>query len=168
MRAFLAFDERGQHHEFFALRQGQNIGNDFVGRAGFYGAAALRAVHAAQTGEEHAKEVVDFRHRAHGGAGIARGALLLQRDSGRQALDLAHGGLVHLGQELARVGREGFHVAPLAFGIDDIEGQRGLAGAGRPADDHQFIAGNVYVDVLEVVLPGFFYMDALVYVFHGL
>ena len=166
MGAFLQFHQRRHDHELAALGQGHDVGDDLVGGAGLDGAAAGGAVHAAQTGEEDAQKVVDLRHRAHGGAGVARGALLLQRDGRGKALDLLHVRLVHLGQELPGIGRKGFHIAALALGIDDIEGQGGLAGTGGPADHHQLVAGDVQADVLEVVLPGFFDMDAGIV--HGL
>ena len=166
MGAFLQFHQRRHDHELAALGQGHDVGDDLVGGAGLDGAAAGGTVHAAQTGEEDAQKVVDLRHRAHGGTGIARGALLFQRDGRGKALDLLHVRLVHLGQELPGIGRKGFHIAALALGIDDIEGQGGLAGTGGPADHHQLVAGDVQADVLEVVLPGFFDMDAGIV--HGL
>ena len=62
--------------------------------------------------------------------------------------------LLHLADELPGVGAEAFDVAPLALGIDRVHGQRGLARSARPAADGQLVAGNIDVDVLEVVLPG--------------
>src|SRR5471030_2513096 len=59
----------------------------------------------------------------------------------------------HLPQELASVGRQRFDVAPLALGIDGVEGKRRLAAARQPGDDHQLVARKHEVDVLEVVLP---------------
>ena len=54
MGALLQFHQRGQDHEFGLLRQGQDVADDLVGGAGLDGAAALRAVHAAQTREKDA------------------------------------------------------------------------------------------------------------------
>ena len=62
--------------------------------------------------------------------------------------------LVHLLEELARVGRERLDVAALALGVERVEGERGLARAGEPGDHHELVARDVEVDVLEVVLAG--------------
>src|SRR5690554_2459000 len=61
-------------------------------------------------------------------------------------------GLLHQFKELAGIGRQAFDVAPLAFGIDRVEGERRLAGAGQAGDHDQLVARDVDIDVLEVVL----------------
>ncbi len=43
-------------------------------------------------------------------------------------------------------------VAPLALGVDGVEGQRRLAGSREPGDHHELVARDLEVDVLEVVL----------------
>jgi hypothetical protein len=105
-------------------------------------------------GEQQAQVVVDLGDRAHRGAGVLRGGLLLDRDRRREPLDRLHVWLLHELQELAGIGGEAFHIAPLALGIDGIEGQRGLAGAGQARDHHQPVARQLHVDVLQVVLAG--------------
>ena len=92
--------------------------------------------------------VVDLGDRADGGARIVRGRFLLDGDGRRQALDGVDVRLFHHRQELAGVGRQRFDVAPLALGIDGVEGQRGLAGAGQAGQDDQPIARQVEIDVL--------------------
>src|SRR5690606_4580378 len=54
---------------------------------------------------------------------------------------------------LARVRRQRLDVAALAFGVDGVERQRGLAGAGQARDHDQLVARQVEIDVLEVVRP---------------
>jgi hypothetical protein len=157
--ALLVRHQRGHEDQFRALGQGHEVGDDLVQGAGLDGPAAARAVGPAETGEEHAQEIVDLGHGAHGGAGVSGGRLLLQGDGRGQALDLVHLGLVELGQELPGVGRQRLHVAPLALGVDDVEGQGGLARAAGPADDHELAARDVQVQVLEVVLAGAFDVD---------
>ncbi len=61
-------------------------------------------------------------------------------------------GLLHLPEELAGVGGKGLDVAALALGIDGVEGERRLAGAGQPGDHHQLVARQGDVDVLQIVL----------------
>ena len=60
--------------------------------------------------------------------------------------------LVHAVEELPRVGRERLDVAALAFGVQRVEHQRGLARAGHAGDDDELVQRNVEVEVLEIVL----------------
>ncbi len=57
-------------------------------------------------------------------------------------------------KELTRIGRQGFDIAPLSFGIDGVEGKRRLARSGQAGDHHQLIAGDIDVDILEIVFAG--------------
>ena len=83
--------------------------------------------------------------------GLRDGALLVDRDGRRQAVDLVDVGLLHLAQELARVGGQALDVAALALGVDRVEGEAGLAAAGEPGDDDEPVARQLDGDVLEVV-----------------
>ena len=139
-------------HEPGALLEGHDLVHDLLGRLGGDRAAAVVTVGLADPGPQQAQVVVDLGDRAHGGARVARGGLLVDRDGRRQALDGVHVGLVHLAQELARVGAQGLDVAALALGVDGVEGQRRLARAGQAGDDHQRVARQPDVDVLQVVL----------------
>ena len=105
--------------------------------------AADRAVRPAGAGEQQAQVVVDLGDGADGRARVAVGRLLVDRDRRRQALDEVDVGLVHLAEELARVGRQRLDVAALALGEDRVEGQRGLARAGQAGEDDQAVAGQV-------------------------
>ena len=96
--------------------------------------------------------VVDLGHGADGGARIAARRLLVDGDRGRQALDVVDVGFLHLPEELARVRRQRFDVAALAFGVDRVERERALARAGEPGDHDELIARQREIDVLEVVL----------------
>jgi hypothetical protein len=116
--------------------------------------AVVGAAGRAGAGEQQAQVVVDFGDRADGGARVVAGGLLLDGNGRRQALDQVHVRLFHELQELPRVGRQAFHIAPLAFGVEGVEGQGRLAGAGQAGDDHQLVARQVDVDVLEVVGAG--------------
>ena len=96
--------------------------------------------------------VVDLGDGADGRARVVRGGLLLDRDGGREAVDLVDVRLLHHLQELARIGRERFDVAALALGIDGVEGERGFARARQAGEHHQLVARDFDVDVLEIVL----------------
>ena len=74
--------------------------------------------------------------------------------AGDRPLDEVDVGLVHLPEELPGVGRQRLDVPALALGEDRVEGEAGLARAGEPREHDQCVAGQVEVDVLEVVLSG--------------
>ena len=126
--------------------------DDLVGGLAGDGAAAVGAVRLADGGVEEAEVVVDFGDGADGGAGGAGGGLLLDGDGGGEAVDGVDVGALHLVEELAGVGGEGFDVAALAFGVDGVEGEGGLAGAGEAGDDGEGVARDGDGDVAEVVL----------------
>ncbi len=114
--------------------------------------AAVRAVRHADRGVEQPQVVVDLGHRADRRARVLRHRLLLDRDRRRQAVDRVDVRLLHLLQELPRVGRERLDVAPLPLGEEGVEGERRLARAGDAGDHHELVAGDLEVEVLEVVL----------------
>ena len=105
----------------------------------------------ARAGEQQAQVIVDLGHGAHRGAWIVRSGFLLDRDGRGEALDHVHIGLVHQLQELPGVGREALHVAALAFGIQRVKCQAGLARAAQAGDDDQLIAWNIEVNILKIV-----------------
>ncbi|MEI2689311.1 MAG: hypothetical protein V9H69_06185 [Anaerolineae bacterium] len=74
--------------------------------------------------------------------------------AGLKALDLIHVRLLHQPQELAGIGREGFDIASLAFGVDGVKGQAGLARTRQAGDHHQLVARDLKVDVFQVVFAG--------------
>ncbi len=84
-------------------------------------------------------------------ASAAAGALL----DGHRGRDTEDG--VDIGarcglHELARVGVERFQIATLAFGEDNVECECALAAAGHASDHGEFLARNLHVETLEVVL----------------
>ncbi len=113
-----------------------------------------RAVLLADRGIEDAQVIVDLGDGPDGGARVVGGRLLLDGDGGREPAQRVVTGLLHLPEELPRVGGERLDVAPLPFRVKGIEGQRALAGAGDAREDHQSFLGDLDVDGLEVVLAG--------------
>ena len=101
--------------------------------------------------EQQPQVIVNLGDRADGRARIARGGLLLDGNRGRQALDRIDIGLLHQFQELPRIGRQALDIAPLALGIDGVEGERGFARARKAGDHHQLVARNLDIDVLEIM-----------------
>ncbi len=142
---------RGQQHQLGVLGQLQHGVHHLADGLGRQGQAVIRAVRRASARVEQAQVVVDLGHRAHGGARVVAGGLLLDADRRRQALDQIDIGLVQPSEKLARIGREAFHIAALALGIQGVKRQAGLARARQPGDDDQPVARYVQVDVLQVV-----------------
>ena len=154
--AFLAPDDGGQHLDAGSLGQGEDLVDDLVDGLLLDLLAALGAVGRAHPGPEQTEVVVNLGHRAHSGAGVLRGGLLVDGNSGAQAVDVVHVRLLHLAQEHPGVGAEGLHIAALSLGVNGVKGQRGFARAGQAGEHHQLVPGNLHVDVFQVVLPGAF------------
>ena len=74
-------------------------------------------------GEEQTEIFVDLGARADGGTRVVRLDFLLNSDGRRQSFNVVALGLVHAAEKLAGVGRKAFDIAPLAFGIEGVEGQ---------------------------------------------
>ena len=144
-------DDGRQDHEPRSLAERHHPVGDLLDRLPGDRLAAVVAVGLADPRPQQAQVVVDLGDRADGGAGVSGGRLLVDRDRGREPLDRVHVGLVHLAEELARVGRERLDVAALALGVDRVEGEAGLARAGEPGHHDQRVAGHRQVDALEVV-----------------
>ncbi len=114
---------------------------------------AVGADRAAHLGEEQPEEVRDLGGGGDGRPGVADRVLLLDGDSRPDIDEPVYIRAIHLLQEHAGVGGERFHIPPLAFREQGVEGQRGLAGAGHTGDRRDCIVRNPQADVLEVVLP---------------
>ena len=128
--------------------------DDLLGRLAADRAPAVGAVRVADPGVQHPQVVVDLGDRADGGARVPRRGLLVDGDGRREPFDEVDVGLLHLAQELPGVGRQRLHVPSLALGVDRVEGERGLPGAGQAREHDQLVARKVERDVLEVVLTG--------------
>ena len=138
--------------ELGALRQTQNLVHDLLGALSGDGAPALGAVRMADACVEQAQVIVDLGDRPDGRARIPRRGLLVDRNRGRQPVDAVDVGLLHLSQELACVGAEGFDVASLPLRVQGVERQARFAGARQPRDTDELVARQLDRDVLEVVL----------------
>ncbi len=103
--------------------------------------------------EEQPQSVVDLGLRPHRRPGVADAVLLLERDRRRHGLDRIDVGPVEPLQELPGVGRERLRVPALPLGVERVEGERRLAGAGHARDDGQPPERDVDRDVLQVVGP---------------
>ena len=151
--ALLAGDV-GREDDELAFPAGRREGpvDHLLDRLGLDRPAAFRAVWLADRRVEQAQVVVDLRDGADGRARVLRRRPLLDRDRRRESLDRVDVRLLHLLEELPRVGGERLDVAALALGEDGVEGERRLARARDSGDDDEPVARNVEGDVLEVVL----------------
>ena len=145
-------DDGREQHRARPRRLGEHGVDDLLHGLAADDLPAVQAVRDAGAGVEQAQVVVDLGHRGDGGARVLRDALLVDRDSRREAVDVVDVGLLHEAEELARVGGERLHITSLALGVDGVEGERGLAGAAQPRDDDEAVARDLDRDVLEVVL----------------
>ena len=121
-------DERAEDEQAGALRQREHLVDDLLDGLAL-DRVAVRAVRDADPREQQPEVVVDLGDRPDRGARVARGALLVDRDGRRQAVDLVDVRLLHLAEELAGVGAQALDVAALALGVDRVEGEAGLAAA---------------------------------------
>src|SRR5690349_8269910 len=96
---------------------------------------------------EEPQVIVNFRDRADGTAGTAAGGFLIDGNGWAEPVDRIDVGTLHLVQELAGVGGEGFDVPPLTFRIDRVERQRRLSGAAQTGNDRQAVARNANADI---------------------
>ena len=152
--ALAILDERRHEHDPRPLRERVDLVDHLLDGLALDLAAADRAMHATDAGEEKPQVVVDLGDGPDRAARVLRSALLVDADRRRQPVDLVDVRLLHLAQELARVGAQGLDVAALALGVDRVEGKARLAAAREPGDDDQPVARHLHVDVLEVVLAG--------------
>ena len=115
--------ERRQDHDPGVLRQREHVVHHLRHRLHGERDAVLRTVRLADAGEEKPQVVVDFGYRSDRGTGVVAGRLLLDRDGRGQPLDQIHVGLFHELQELPGVGGEALDIAPLALGVERVEGE---------------------------------------------
>jgi hypothetical protein len=149
--ALPAADKGRQDVDALVLRIREHEVDDALQRLAGDLAAAVRAVRHADVGEEQAQVVVDLGDGADGRSRVAGGRLLLDRDGRRQALDEIDVRLLHLLEELAGVSRQRLDVAALALRVDRVEGEARLARSAEACEDHQPLARQIDVDVLQVV-----------------
>ncbi len=154
--------DRREHHEARALLELHDLIDDLLDRLALDRRAADVAVRLADPRPQQAQVVVDLGDCADRRTRVARRRLLVDRDRRREALDRVDVGLVHLPEELARVGAQRLDVAALALGVDRVERQRGLARARQSGDDDKRVTRQLEADVLEIVLAGAADDDAIV------
>ncbi len=149
--ALAVSNDRGEQHQLAALGQVEHRVDHLRDGLGVQFLAVIGAARRAHPGVHQAQVVVNLGHRAHRRARVVAGRLLFDGNCRRQALDAVDIGFLHHRQELPRVGRQRLDVAPLAFRVDGVEGQRGLARARQAREHDQLVTGQFDVDVGQVV-----------------
>ena len=135
-----------------ALGETQDLVGHLVGGLLLDLAAAFGAVRHAHAREQQTQVVVDLSGGAHGGTRVLRRGLLVDRHRRRQTVDAVEVGLAHLTEEHARVAREALDVAALTLGVHGVERETRLARSRQSRDDHELVARDGHVDVLQIVL----------------
>ena len=100
---------------------------------------------------EQAEEIEYLRDGSDCRAGIVACGLLLYRNDGAEAVDAFHLRLLEDSHEVPGIGGQGVHIAPLAFGIDGIEGKGRLPAAAESGHHDELIAGDVHVHTFKIV-----------------
>ncbi len=152
--AFATLDDRSQDLKAGSLGQVENLVDYLLGGLTSDGSSTKMTVWSPDPGEQKPQVVVDLGDRSHRRSWVLGGRLLVDRDRRTEALDEIDVGLVHLAQELPRIRAQRLDIAPLALGVDSVEGEGRLSGARNPAKDDQRVAGQLQVDVSEIVLSG--------------
>ena len=116
------------------------------------GFPALPAVQDPGPGKEQFHVVGDLGHGSDSRAGRAHRVLAVDGDGRGDVLDALHLGPVHAVHELPGIGGEGLHVAPLALGVEGVEGEGRLARTAHAGDHRDLVQRDFKVQVLEVVL----------------
>ena len=83
--------------------------------------------------------------------GLRDGRALADRDRGAHAVDRVQGRLLQPLQELPGERGQALDVAPLALGVERVEGQAALARSGDARHHHQALGRDGDVDALQVV-----------------
>ena len=96
--------------------------------------------------------IVNLRDRSDCRARVVVRGLLVDRDRGGKPLDALHLRLFHLSQELPGIAGQRLHIAPLPFRVDRVKGKRTLAGTGQSRHHDKFIARDIQVDILQIML----------------
>ena len=105
---------------------GQKIVDDAAGVKTARSDGAIGADRMADFGEQEPQKVGDFSRGPDRRAGRANGVLLFDRNGGANVDQPVDIGPIDLVEKHAGIGGERFHIAPLAFGEERVERERGF------------------------------------------
>ena len=111
-------------------------------------------MHFSYLGVKNPQVIIDFCQSSHGRTRTPTDALLIDRDRRGEIFYLIHIRLSGGFEQVLRIGGKAFHIPPVPFGIDGIEGHGGFSRSGKTCDHDEFIARNIEIYVLEIVDAG--------------
>ena len=149
--AFALADHRRQHHHAGVRGQAQCRIDHLRHALRLQRQFVNRTVRRADARVQQPQIVVDFGDGADGRARIVRRRALLDRNRRRKPFDQIDVGLFHQLQKLARVSRQRFDVAALAFRVQRVERERRLARARQSRDHDQPVPRQIEIDVFQIV-----------------
>src|SRR6202041_3807831 len=117
---------REENIEPRALTEREHPVGNFIHRIFFYLLPAEQAVGAADAGKEQTQIIEDLGGGSDGRARVARGVFLFDRDRRRDPVDYIDVRLLDALEKLSRICRQRFDISALPFGVNRIEGERGL------------------------------------------
>lgn len=115
---------------------------------------AIGTAVAGEPGKHQPETIEQFRAGAEGAADSRNPGPLMEGQSRRDVQYLVHRSFGRLGHPAPGIGGKRFQVPPGPFRIQDPQGQGGFPGPGDPSDPHDFVEGNVHVDIFQVMHPG--------------
>src|SRR5262249_4453992 len=148
--ALAVLEHAREQREPRAVGERAELARDLLGALAAHRSLAAVAVLDSDARVEDAQVVGDLGDRADRRARVRARRLLLDRDRRREAADRVVARLLHLAEELARVGRERLDVAALALGVERVEGERGLARARDARQHDELLLRDADVDGAEV------------------
>lgn len=162
VKSFAVFDDRGEQRQVAArakLRLQPAL--QLVTSLRFHRRLAIRAILNAKSCKQQADEMInlcDSRDRAF--AAASAGALLNANRwrNARDQINVRSGQLLH---ELPGVNVHGVQEPPLAFGKNQIKGERAFSRTTNAGYDHKLPSRNAQREILKVVLPRAVDMDGL-------
>ena len=129
-KGLLLFRRRGcdgkQNHRACVAAMGQKVVGDAAGVKTARLDGAIGADRMANFGEQESQKVGDFSRGADRRAGGANGVLLFDGNGGADVDQPVDIGPIDLVEKHAGIGGERFHLAPLAFGEQGVERERGF------------------------------------------
>ena len=78
--------------------------------------------------------------------------LLVDADTGAQAINGVDVGLIHNAKELPRVAAQALHIAALSLSVDRVKDEARLTTTTQACHHHKLIAWNGHADIFEVIL----------------
>ena len=147
MLALFAAHDGRQHLKARPLGHGKHLIDDLVHALTTDLSAAFRAVGRSRARPEQTQIVIDLRDCADGRTRVFGGGLLVDGDRGRKSLDHIDIWLVHLPQKLPHISGKRLHIASASLGIDRIERERRLSGAGKSGKHAQCVAWDLHVHI---------------------